>query len=71
MASFRLNFSASLGKGQLMIYSPEGRVFYSHDAFEAVKEGSAEIDISSWPSGLYLCRWSSGNVVITKKLLKI
>lgn len=71
MASFRLNFSASLGKGQLMIYSPEGRVFYSHDAFEAVKEGSAEIDISSWPSGLYLCRWSSGNVVMTKKLLKI
>lgn len=69
--SFRLHFTESMGKGQLIIYSAEGRVFYSNDACDAVKGSSSDIDISGWPAGLYLCRWTSGNIALSSRLLKI
>ncbi len=69
--SCRLNFSESLGVGQLIIYSPEGKVFYANDAYEVIKGDALEVDISSWPTGFYLCRWSSGHQRLHTKLLKI
>ncbi len=59
-----LNIVSNKSIDEISIYSAEGKLI------QTIKENTTQIDISTYPSGLYLVNLRSGNVSKTQKLIK-
>lgn len=53
------------GSGQLAVFSPEGRLLYTTQTMGEEQS----IDVSPYPTGVYWCRWMSGETAYWGKLV--